>query len=67
MKKRKYTASLETEHDKYATERESYRQEGFLNSILDIQHTKISKFELQRVAETLGDRLLSSGEPFSAV
>ena len=71
MKKRKHTASLEMEHDEYATERESYRQEGSLRSILDIQPKRINKFELQnaseRVPETLGDRLLPFGEPFSAV
>ena len=53
MKKRKYTASLETEHDKYATERESYRQEGFLRSILDIQKERIRKFELQNASEAV--------------
>ena len=68
MKKRKYTASLETERDECATERESYRQEGFLRSIVDIQQKRINEFELQNasagVRETLGDRLLPLGNRF---
>ena len=61
MKKRKHTASLETEHDEPATERESYRQEGFLRSILDIQKERIRNFELQNASE--GKQVLSL-EPF---